>query len=57
MSEDARKLCVNCAWRENCAKKFSMDCSSMHCPDYAEDVALRKQRMGRQDPPGEEEKS
>ena len=42
MADDARKLCVNCAWRENCAKKFSMDSSAMHCPDYTEDVALRK---------------
>lgn len=42
MAEDARKLCVNCAWRENCAKKFSMDSSAMHCPDYTEDIALRK---------------
>jgi hypothetical protein len=54
MADDARKLCVTCAWRENCAKKFSMDSSSMHCPDYSEDVALRK-RNEEQDSQGKEE--
>jgi len=44
MPEDNRKLCLNCAWRANCAKRFSMgDCATLHCPDYCEDVALRKQ--------------
>lgn len=43
MTEDSRKLCLNCAWRENCAKRFSMDDSTtLHCPDYSEDITLRK---------------
>lgn len=43
MTQDARKLCVNCAWRANCAKRFSLEGgSALHCPDYTEDVALRK---------------
>ena len=43
MAEDTRKLCLNCAWRANCAKRFSMDDSTtLHCPDYSEDVTLRK---------------
>ena len=43
MTEDTRKLCLNCAWRANCAKRFSMDDSAtLHCPDYSEDVTLRK---------------
>jgi hypothetical protein len=46
MTEDTRKLCVNCAWRANCAKRFSMESgATLHCPDYCEDVALRKTKQ------------
>ncbi|MDH3998524.1 MAG: hypothetical protein OET90_06755 [Desulfuromonadales bacterium] len=46
MTEDTRKLCLNCAWRANCAKRFSMsDDTTLHCPDYSEDVALRKEHQ------------
>lgn len=56
MTEDLRKLCLNCAWRANCAKRFSMgdDCT-LHCPDYCEDVTLRRQKEKQAEPaPGEE---
>jgi len=50
MTEDRRKLCVNCAWRANCAKRFSMDSGgTLHCPDYCEDVALRKNKEKQDD--------
>jgi hypothetical protein len=40
---------MNCAWRANCAKRFSMDSDgTLHCPDYCEDIALRKNK-GKQD--------
>ncbi len=43
MAHDARKLCVICAWRASCAKRFNMgDDATMHCPDFTEDVSLRK---------------
>jgi hypothetical protein len=43
MSEDRRKSCLVCAWRANCAKRFSMgDDATLHCPDYSEDVTLRQ---------------
>ncbi|PLX83608.1 MAG: hypothetical protein C0617_10740 [Desulfuromonas sp.] len=43
MTCDARKICPLCAWRANCVKRFSMgDDSTLHCPDFSEDVALRK---------------
>ncbi len=46
MPQDTRKLCVNCAWRENCAKRFSMESgTTLHCPDYSEDVSLRKEKQ------------
>jgi hypothetical protein len=43
MSYDARKICSLCAWRGICAKRFSMgDDATLHCPDFSEDVQLRK---------------
>lgn len=46
MSEDRRKSCLVCAWRANCAKRFSMgDDTTLHCPDFSEDVTLRKRAV------------
>jgi len=43
MGSDARTLCVVCAWRAGCARRFSMSAdTSLHCPDYTEDVVLKK---------------
>jgi hypothetical protein len=54
MSEDRRKSCLVCAWRANCAKRFSMgDDATLHCPDFSEDVTLRK-RVAEPVPPEEE---
>jgi hypothetical protein len=54
MSEDRRKSCLVCAWRANCAKRFSMgDDATLHCPDFSEDVTLRK-RAAEPVPPEEE---
>jgi hypothetical protein len=51
MSEDKRKLCLNCAWRANCAKRFSMDGSgTLHCPDYSKDVTLCGVKTRQDDP-------
>lgn len=43
MNWDTRKICPLCAWRGTCAKRFSMgDDSTLHCPDFSEDVTLRR---------------
>jgi len=43
MSHEARKICPVCAWRVNCAKRFSMSShETLHCPDFSEDISLRK---------------
>lgn len=45
MSHENRKICPLCAWRANCVKRFSRgDDASLHCPDFSEDVTLRKLR-------------
>ena len=43
MAYDLHKGCVMCAWRGTCAKKFSIGEGGLHCPDYTEDVQLRRQ--------------
>ena len=56
MSQDSRKLCIVCAWRANCAKRFSMgDDATLHCPDFSEDVTLRKRASTAEPAPPEEE--
>ncbi len=40
MSVDAGSLCVVCAWRENCRKKFSLPAGEAHCPDFSRDLNL-----------------
>lgn len=43
MIQDQRTLCVMCAWRANCAKRFNMGADqTLHCPDFSEDISLRK---------------
>jgi hypothetical protein len=38
---DDRSICVICAWRQTCNKKFSMDgATSTRCLDYTKDVTL-----------------
>jgi hypothetical protein len=52
MSEDRRKSCLVCAWRANCAKRFSMgDDATLHCPDYCEDITLRKRPVAAEPQP------
>ncbi|MBI5249339.1 MAG: hypothetical protein HY912_07575 [Desulfomonile tiedjei] len=39
---DDRTICIICAWRQTCNKKFSMDgATTTRCPDYTRDVTLR----------------
>lgn len=41
MAEDERTLCIVCAWRETCQKKFSFSSSgNVKCPDYTRDLRL-----------------
>ena len=55
MSEDRRKTCLVCAWRANCAKRFSMgDQATLHCPDFCEDITLRKPAASQEPPPEKE---
>ncbi len=41
--ERSRKLCLNCAWRAACAKRFSVSVANgeVVCVDYSYDLTLR----------------
>ncbi len=40
---DGKTLCVICAWRSTCNKKFLMDgATTTKCADYTRDVTLRE---------------
>ncbi len=46
MSDD-RSICVICAWRQTCTKKFSMDgATTTRCLDYTRDVTLKTDTLG-----------
>jgi hypothetical protein len=39
--EGERTVCVMCAWRGGCNKKFSMgSASTIRCPEYTRDLTL-----------------
>ena len=41
--ENNRTICVMCAWRQTCNKKFSMDgATTTRCPEYTRDVTLKR---------------
>lgn len=33
--------CVLCAWRGNCAKRFSVSDGGARCPDFSRDVSIK----------------
>lgn len=37
-------ICVICAWRETCQKKFSMSGRDVKCVDFVKDVSVSKER-------------
>ena len=41
---EEKTICVVCAWRENCQKKYSFSSSGgMKCPEYTRDLNLPKE--------------
>jgi hypothetical protein len=45
---EEKKLCVLCAWRENCQKRFIISTDQLgnvQCPDYCRDVSIRKDKV------------
>lgn len=47
---DDRTICVVCAWRQTCNKKFSMDgATTTKCPDFTRDVTLKESAADKND--------
>jgi hypothetical protein len=42
MGIDGKSLCVVCAWRETCRKKFNLPPGEARCPDFSRDVSLSR---------------
>ena len=38
------QICVICAWRATCQKKFSMSGSDMNCSDFVKDVSIKEEK-------------
>jgi hypothetical protein len=36
------EICVVCAWRESCQKKFSLSGRDIRCPDFVRDVTKQE---------------
>lgn len=34
------QICIVCAWRATCQKKFSMSGRDARCPDFVKDVSI-----------------
>ena len=42
--EDEKTMCVMCAWRQTCNKKFLMDgATTTRCVEYTRDLTLKAQ--------------
>ena len=37
-------ICVICAWRATCQKKFSISGSDMKCSDFVKDVSIKEEK-------------
>jgi hypothetical protein len=37
----AKQHCAVCAWRANCAKRFSIQDNGSRCPDFSRDVSIK----------------
>jgi len=37
-----KDICLVCAWRENCQKRFSVRGKDFRCPDFVRDITLPK---------------
>jgi len=36
------EMCGICAWRATCSRKFSLSGREIHCPDFSEDISIKR---------------
>jgi len=52
---ESDSICVVCAWRERCQKKFSLSGKDMRCPDFCRDITIKESAQDEStNPPPEE---
>lgn len=39
-----KEICILCAWRESCQKKFSVSGRDMRCPDFVRDMRIKEDK-------------
>jgi hypothetical protein len=39
-----KEVCVICAWRETCRKKFSVSGKDIRCPDFVKDLGIKEEK-------------
>lgn len=39
-----KTICVVCAWRETCQKKFSISGRDIQCADYVKDLSIKEEK-------------
>ncbi len=38
-----KDICIVCAWRATCQKKFSISGKDLHCPDFVRDLTIKEE--------------
>jgi hypothetical protein len=41
----SRDICIICAWRADCQKKFSVSGRDIRCPDFVRDMLLPEEKV------------
>jgi hypothetical protein len=44
-----KDICIVCAWRADCQKKFSVSGRDVRCPDFVKDLSLQKDNEEEED--------
>ena len=48
-------ICIVCAWRATCQKKFSISGKDMKCSDFVRDVSIKDENETNDDTAGEKQ--
>ncbi len=38
------EICILCAWRDSCQKKYSVSGRDMRCPDFVRDLCIKEDK-------------
>lgn len=44
----SKDICIVCAWRADCKKKFTVSGKDIRCPDFTKDVSLTDREADRE---------